>query len=238
VGLKSQFLDHRITANVDAFWTDIHDYQATVTNSQANVIRGYLANAETVRARGMELDLAVRPIEALKLYVNGAFTDAKYVNFKDAPCPPELSGGAAASTGNAPSPAGTPGGVSPSACDISGQWLPGVSRWAASYGAEYQSPVQWFAHDARIYVGFDGNYRSTFSSNPSRSLYTDVPGYALANFRAGVRTSERWDIYAWVRNAFDKNYFEFLGTQTGSTGLIVGQPGDPRTYGVTVRVAL
>jgi iron complex outermembrane receptor protein len=238
LGLKSQFLDNRITANVDAFWTDIHDYQATVTNSQANVIRGYLANAEAVRSRGVELDLAVRPIEALKLYVNGAFTDARYVNFKDAPCPPELSGGAVPSPGNLPSPAGTPGGVSPSACDISGQWLPGVSRWAASYGAEYERPARLFTHDARIYLGFDGSYRSTFSSNASRSAYTDVPGYALANFRAGIRTSERWDIYAWVRNAFDKNYFEFLATQTGSTGLIVGQPGDPRTYGVTVRAAL
>jgi len=69
-------------------------------------------------------------------------------------------------------------------------------------------------------------------------VYTDVPGYALANLRAGVRTSDRWDIYAWVRNAFDKSYFEFLATQTGNTGLIVGQPGDPRTYGVTVRAAL
>jgi iron complex outermembrane recepter protein len=37
-----------------------------------------------------------------------------------------------------------------------------------------------------------------------------------------------------VRNVFDKQYFELLSTQSGSTGLIVGQPGDPRTYGVTL----
>jgi iron complex outermembrane receptor protein len=238
LGLKSQFLENRVTADVDAFWTDIHDYQATVTNSQANVIRGYLANAQAVRARGVEFDSTVRPIDSLKLYINGAFTDARYISFKDAPCPPELSGGTAPSAGNPPSPAATPGGVSPSACDISGEWLPGVSRWAASYGAEYETPARLFTHDARVYVGFDGSYRSTFSSNPSRSLYTDVPGYALANFRAGVRMSERWDIYAWVRNAFDKNYFELLATQSGNTGLVVGQPGDPRTYGVTVRAKL
>jgi iron complex outermembrane receptor protein len=33
---------------------------------------------------------------------------------------------------------------------------------------------------------------------------------------------------------FDKNYYEVLAVQSGSTGLIVGQPADPRTYGVTV----
>ena len=33
----------------------------------------------------------------------------------------------------------------------------------------------------------------------------------------------------------DTHYFELLATQSGSTGLVVGQPGDPRTYGLTVR---
>lgn len=238
LGLKSQFLDGKATVNVDAFWTDIHDFQATVTNSQANVIRGYLANAEAVRSRGVEMDLALRPIEPLKLYTNGAFTDARYVRFTDAPCPPELSGGSAPTAGGAPSAAGTPGGVSPSSCNISGQWLPGVSRFAFSYGGEYASPAHVFSHDVQAYFGFDGNYRTKFSSNPSRSVYTDVPAYALANFRAGIRSSSGFEIYAWVRNAFDRNYFEFLSTQSGSTGLVVAQLGDPRTYGVTVRVSL
>ena len=34
---------------------------------------------------------------------------------------------------------------------------------------------------------------------------------------------------------FDEEYFDFLSTQSGSTGLVIGQPGDPRTYGLTVR---
>ena len=46
------------------------------------------------------------------------------------------------------------------------------------------------------------------------------------------------DIYVWVRNAFNTDYFQFLSTQSGNTGLIVGVPGDPRTYGVTIRLSL
>ena len=38
---------------------------------------------------------------------------------------------------------------------------------------------------------------------------------------------------AWVRNAFVPNYFDLLALQPGNTGLIVGQPGDPRTFGFT-----
>ena len=39
----------------------IDDYQATVTNGQLGVIRGYLANAEKVRVRGVEADFQIHP---------------------------------------------------------------------------------------------------------------------------------------------------------------------------------
>jgi iron complex outermembrane receptor protein len=233
-GLKTQFLDRKVTANLAAFWTEINDFQATVTNSQANVIRGYLANADKVRIRGVEADFSARPIDRLNVYLNSAYTDHRYVRFPDAPCPPELAGGTAASATNPASAPGTPGGFSPPFCDISGQWLPGISKWAFSYGAEFNLPVP---ARGNAYFGFDGSYRSKFSSNPSRSAYTDVNGYAIANFRAGVRLDNGWDVYGWVHNAFDREYFDFLSTQSGSTGLVVGQPGDPRTYGLTVRAS-
>lgn len=237
-GLKMQLFDGKVIANVDGFWTDIKDFQTTVINSQENVIRGYLASADRVRSRGVELDTSARPIRGLSLYLNGAFTNATYVDFPNAPCPPELSGGPAASATHPPSPPGTPGGYSPASCNISGEWLPGVSRWAFSYGVEYSLPLGRFGGGAAAYLGFDGSYRSRFSSNPSPSLYTNITGYSLANFRAGIRADSGWEVFGWVRNAFDTKYFDFLTTQSGNTGLIVGDPGDPRTYGVTVRMSL
>ena len=235
VGVKTQFWDRRATFNLSGFWTEIRDYQATVTNGQLGVLRGYLANAEKVRVRGIEADFSVRPSERLSLYASGAFTDHEYVKFVDAPCPPELSGGRAASAANPPSAPGTPNGFSPANCDISGQWLPGISKWAFSYGGEYNLPAKLLGQDGQVYLGFDGNYRSKFSSNPSRSAYTDINGYSLANFRLGFRTEDRWNIFGWVKNAFNEKYYEVLATQSGSTGLVVGQPGDQRTYGVTLK---
>ena len=234
LGLKTQFLDRRATLNIAAFRTEISDYQATVTNGQLGVIRGYLANAGEVRTQGIEIDSAFRPTARLNVYANAAYTDAKYVRFVDAPCPPELSGGAAATATNPASPAGTPGGYSPANCDISGQRLPGVSKWAFSYGAEYNLPARVGGLDGQLYLGYDGNYRSTFSSNPSPSAYTQIKGYALSNVRAGFKAERSWNVFAWLRNAFDQEYYDVLALQGGNTGLIVGQPGDPRTYGVTV----
>lgn len=239
LGLKTQFWDRKATVNIAAFWTEIDDYQATVNNQQVGVLRGYLANAGKVRTRGVEVDSAFRPTSGLNIYVNGAYTDAKYVRFTDAPCPPELAGGTTVTGTQRPSPAGTNGpnrtaGLSPESCDISGQVLPGVSKWAFSYGAEYGIPTVIAGREGQVYIGYDGSYRSRFSANPSPSAYTNVSGYSLSNFRAGFKTDEGINVFAWLRNAFDENYYEVLATQSGSTGLIVGQPGDPRTYGVTL----
>ena len=49
---------------------------------------------------------------------------------------------------------------------------------------------------------------------------------------------DRWNVFGWVRNAFNTDYLEVLATQSGNTGLIVGQPGDPRTFGATLSRSL
>jgi len=235
-GLKTQFLERRVTFNLSAFRTDIEDFQVTVNNSQYGVLRGYLANADKVRSQGVEFDFSVRPNERLNGYINGAYTDAKYLKFVDAPCPPELSGGTTVAVGQTPGAPGVPG-LSPANCDISGQRLPGVSEWSFSYGAEGNLPTTFLGKDGEVYIGYDGSYRSDFSSNPSPSAYTWVDGYSLSNLRFGFRTPEGFNIFGWVRNVFDEEYFEQLAVGPGSTGLIAGQPGDPRTYGLTLKTS-
>jgi len=237
VGLKTQFWDRRATFNLTAFRTDIKNYQATVNNGQLGVLRGYLANAGKVRSQGVEADFKIRTSERFTAYSNAAYTDAKYKKFVDAPCPPELSGGTAITNPATQSPA-APGitGFSAPNCDISGQSLPGVSKWAFSYGAEYNLPATILAKEGQVYFGVDGNYRSRWNSNPSPSAYTEVKGYALTNFRTGFR-GEGFDIFGWVRNAFDVNYIELLQVAPGNTGLIAGQVGDQRTWGGTIKVS-
>jgi iron complex outermembrane receptor protein len=234
IGLKTQFWGRRATFNISAFRTEIKDFQATVNGGQFGTVRGYLANAEKVRSQGVEADFKVRPSERFTAYTNAAYTDAKYVKFTNAPCPPELSGGTFVAVGGTPGAAGTPGALSPRECNISGQQLPGVSKWAFSYGAEVNTPVTLLAKEGQIYFGVDGNYRSHWNSNASPSIYTDVKGYALTNFRAGFR-GEGFDVFAWVRNALDVNYMDNLQVAPGNVGLIAGQPGDPQTWGGTLK---
>ena len=60
----------------------------------------------------------------------------------------------------------------------------------------------------------------------------------MLNTRVGFRSSEGLAFFIWSRNLLDKDYYDLLTAAPGNTGLYVGQPGDGRTVGVTLRVAL
>jgi len=243
VGLKTQFWDRKATFNITGFWTKIKDFQASVSNGQLVTVRGYLANADKVSSKGVEADFSIRPSERFKAYISGAYTDAKFDQVCDAPPPPELAGGSTTGivqtgkctfTGTVGAP-GTPGAVSPPIYDASGAVLPGVSKWAFSWGAEANAPGNVFGSEGQFYLGYDASSRSSWSSNPSPSIYTWVDGYSLHNFRGGFRT-DKFDVFLWARNAFDKDYIDlYLAGTGGNTGLIAAQVGDPQTFGGTIK---
>jgi iron complex outermembrane receptor protein len=169
--------------------------------------------------RGAEFDGTARVNDHLSFYGAGAYTDGKYVSFPDAPPPFEETGG-------------------PQVKDISGSDLPGISKGAVSVGGEFVNPSKLAGRPGELFVVLDASYRSSFSSSASASKYLVVPGYALLNARIGFRWADGWTISLWSRNLLDKDYFELLSAQPGNTGLYVGQPGDRRTVGVTLRVRI
>lgn len=214
-GVKSTWLEERLTANVSVFRTDIADFQTTVVSGAVGVLRGYLANAEEVRSEGVEVELSYLPFEDLTLIFGGTWNNAQYESFESAPPPVELSGG------------------SVQFVDISGEELPGVSEWAANFSAEYAVRSTLLDATGQYFGAVDASYRSEWSSNPSPSRYMWVDEYTLTNLRAGFRADSGWGVSLWVRNLTDEEYFDFLSVQSGSTGMIAGQPGETRTYGAT-----
>ena len=217
-GIKTELL-RGLTANLTAYDTEIEDFQTQVTNASVGVLRGYLANAEKVRVRGVELDTNARLHPDFSLYSAVAYTDGRYVSFPDAPPPLEDTGG-------------------PQAKDISGSVLPGISKWALSFGGEYARARDLFGRAGHVFGAIDASYRSDFSSSASYSRYLVVDGYTVVNARAGFRAADGWTVFVWSRNLLDKNYYELLSAAPGNTGLFVGQPGDGRTVGVTLRLSL
>ena len=118
-------------------------------------------------------------------------TDGKYVRFVDAPPALKNTGG-------------------PQSQDISGTVLPGISRWATTFGAEYGHRARLAGVDGQLFGALDTSYRSWFSSSATYSHYLLVDGYSLLNARVGFRAAGGWTVTFWSRNVLNKDYYELL----------------------------
>ena len=214
LGLKSQPFKNFIF-NLTLYNSSIKDYQIQVQAADLSINRGYLANAEKVRVRGIESDLSYT-FSNLYFYSNLAYTEAIYKKFTNAPPALENTGG-------------------PTFVDISGGVLPGVSKWAGSTGGEINFAGKFLNYNGDYFFALDSYYRSTFSSSPTPSQFLNVPGYALFNSRFGFRVRQGVTSYLWVRNIFNRDYFEQLLPGAGNAGHYAAVLGDPRTYGVTIK---
>jgi iron complex outermembrane receptor protein len=207
------------TLNLTLYNTDIKDYQTQVQTAEVGVNRGYLANAEKVRVRGVEVDGNSRLNKNFSLYGAFAYTEGTYISFKNAPVPLEETGGPSAFK------------------DISGGDLPGISKWTGSLGTEFVTTATLFGKIGKFFTAVDGYYRSDFSSSASPSKYLNVDGYVLVNARLGFKTPNGLSAFVWGRNILSQEYFEQLLPAAGNAGHYAAVLGDPRTYGVTLRYA-
>ena len=213
------------TLNVTFYNTDIDDYQTNVQSPELGVNRGYIANAEKVNVKGVEVDANIKVTKKLSFYGALAYTDGKYVRFTNAPLPLEETGT-------------TVEGVQVAFKDVSGGRLPGISKWTTSIGGEFVTPVTFVKQSGNFFIAADTYYRSEFSSSPSPSAYLNIDGYALLNARAGFRAPKGISVSVWARNLLNKNYYEQLLVAGGNAGHYAGVLGDQRTYGVTLRYSL
>jgi iron complex outermembrane receptor protein len=219
VGVKTSPFKNSIF-NLTFFQTEIKDFQTNVQAAELGVNRGYLANADKVEVKGVELDASF--VVSPHLTINGAatYTDGKYVKFTNAPLPLEETGAPV------------------SFKDVSGSALPGASRWAGSLGGELSDQARFFGNAGKVFLAIDSYARSEFSSSPSASKYLVVQGYAIFNARVGFRATQGLSVQFWGRNLLNKDYYEQLLPAGGNTGQYAGVLGDQRTYGVTLKYSL
>ncbi|MCP5388187.1 MAG: TonB-dependent receptor [Novosphingobium sp.] len=75
IGLKSQFLDRRVTFNATAFQYDFSDQQFANVVGIGNI---QLVNAGKSRVKGLEIETSVRPAPGLQFSAGLGLLDAKY----------------------------------------------------------------------------------------------------------------------------------------------------------------
>jgi iron complex outermembrane receptor protein len=223
VGLKTSWLDNRLTANAAAFWIEDSDYQG-ITAVPISPVKSltYIASVPKVKSQGFEFDSSAKPLDWLTLNFSGGYTYAIYESYPQGQCPPEISGSVT------------------EICNLTGKTVPGTSRWVMSTGGEIARPIGSYGrYDLVGYVGADFSLRSNYNVTANDSIYGNIPGYGLLDVRLGVRTADsKYDLFLWSHNATNTDYYLVRGVTAPFSGLLYGNIGDPLTFGATLRIHL
>lgn len=201
LGVKSQFLDRKITANFTLFETDINDFQLRSYNGTSFSVR----NAGSIQQRGVEFELSYHPISGLDLGVNGTRLDSEYTSFANAP--------------NLPGFGGTQ--------DLTGKRAPTSPKWQGVAFVNYNGPLT-NSLDWGISTNLSFQSQSDVGASSDSNPQGFQDGYALLGARLSLSdASEKWEAFISAENITDKRYCNLtfpqpLGRVLGTTDATTG----------------
>jgi iron complex outermembrane receptor protein len=208
-GIKSQFLDRRVTLNVSAFYYDYKNLQLprftllpppAPAGSGSNII----SNAAKSTIKGIDVSASAILTEGLTLSGGVSYLDAKYDAY--------VAG----------------------AVDYSGNRAIRSPEWTANVEIAYSVPL---SDKLQLRTRGDWSYTSRvfFEADEGARPFTSQPGFSLFNARVGLASiDERWSLDAWVRNIGDERY---VTTSFALPVAVLQTWSLPRTYGATARFA-
>jgi iron complex outermembrane receptor protein len=214
LGLKSDWLDHTLRANLAAFWNRYQDIQFVVNN--CGFIPGIAAtqvapcaaiiNAGDANIKGVELEIESHPISAVSIDASASVLDFDYSTL---------------------SPYAVKAGITPS------MTTPYAPKWKLSAGLQYAIDLgAW----GRLTPRVDTSYQDALYTASQNSLYNRIPAYTLLNARlTWADRGEHWQIALSATNLTDKLYYTGMFDNRGSSQTVQGDPGAPEEWAVTIK---
>ncbi|AUN93729.1 TonB-dependent receptor [Pseudazoarcus pumilus] len=195
--------------------TEIRDYQALTYNPDSSPLiptMNNITNVDAVRSQGVEIESDMALGERTRLALGAGYNDARYTDFRNAPCPP---------------------GSGVLYCDFSGKQMANAPRWTAFAGLSHHRPL---ANGGEVYGDIAWRWRSGFHGTTERGHGSHVAARGLIDARIGLR-QRHWDLSLWAHNLTDEKHVTavFALNGSGDYGALAGRP---RTIGLSLTLAL
>jgi len=199
--------------NADLFSTTIHDFQTNVVDTGRAPCASYLGQLPGARS-GREADSDLLLDEHCRLTPRATFIDAQYVSYVSVPARWSVSARPPRSAICRPTSSGAP-------------------KWAWSAGGEYKHSAAIGATQGEAYLHAEAAYRGNMYGDPTDPLHP-AAGLHIANAALGFRAKRPGKPSSGPRTCSIRTTCRTSrpGRQTPAR---VGTPGDPGTYGVTLK---
>ena len=211
-GLKSQWFDNRLRANLAAFYEDYNGYQASANlpqlcvDQQGNPLQppfnnpcGEYINAANAVGKGIEAEFELHPIEHLEIDASYSYLDMHFTHSLT----PAIQ---------------------------SGESIPLIGKNKASFGIQYEAAL---AGHGSLTPRLDASYTPASCGDLLCSADVNNEAYTLIDGRLTYWSPKReWSLALQVTNLTNKLYY-ISKVNTGA-GYLDGQIGMPREWALTI----
>jgi len=201
LGLKSQWLDRRLTVNANLFQARYDNYQIRTRQlvTDPNVpIEFRLFTVGKVQTRGAELEARLRATQRLDVNMGMAWVDAVIKDFPNAQCwvrQTEAQGCIV-----------FPGSTATGQLNLRGNQMPHAPKFKLTTAANYFIPLERLPFDLELTGAY--RWQSTvwfdYRGNPAMRQN----GYGVLNLSAALHERDgRYTLTVFVNNALNKNFY-------------------------------
>ncbi|WP_353226783.1 TonB-dependent receptor [Novosphingobium sp.] len=210
IGLKTSFLDRKVTLNLSGYINDVSQLQATLLSCPqfSPAPFGFLCalpvNAGNARIKGIEIETVLHPVAGLTIDGSFSYIDFKYKNINPT----------TGITGNSVAPG-----------------IPQHTKWA--FGAQYMIPT---AGEGSVTPRIDVTHQDFEYTNVLNAATNVLPAYTLVNARlTWVSSDKSWEVAAVATNLANKNYLTSTFDLYASAGFVYGTVGRPREFNLSIK---
>lgn len=215
LGMKAEFPEQALRANIALFRTDIENLQVNSFTEG-----GFsLTNAGKVETYGAELDLFWQASNDLQVTFSASYVNATFEDYERGACE------SADWKAGTPDPRQNEDG----SCNRSGERLsipPFNAVLTANKTFELSEGVEGFVYGELVHASRHHNELPVMVQD----------AYQKLNLRAGISFIDSGiDLLLWGRNVTDKDTFTVPITPFGQEGRVSAYAAEPRSYGLTVK---
>ncbi|NBC35063.1 TonB-dependent receptor [Novosphingobium sp. FSY-8] len=216
IGFKGSTADRKISIAAAFFMAKYKNLQVQANRSDpsTNTFTFVTTNAGASETKGVEIELTLRPTEALTINLTGAYTHARF-DADGIGCPLQNQAAFATIAYGAAQPANTcfkqrssTGTLSGAIQNVRGGLLPNTPEWRLTFNPRYEMPVGHFTGYADLNVAYQSSVNFSLEQDPLQTQRA----YTTVDATVGLRQDRGLSLSLFVKNLTDQRYYTSMGT--------------------------